>query len=134
MTELSGNACVEVEGDVAATRKLVRRAAESAGMGLTDVTRVVTACSELARNMFLYAGGGDVCWEIVEREGRKGLELTFRDTGPGIANVEEVLEDGYSTGGSMGMGLPGSKRLMDDMEIRSEVGVGTTIIVAKWLR
>ena len=101
---------------------------------MTDVTRIVTTTSELARNVFLYAGVGALRWRRVEVSGRAGIELIFEDSGPGIANVDQAMEAGWSSGRSLGMGLPGAKRLMDELEIHSEVGKGTTVTVRKWLR
>ncbi len=125
---------IESEGDVVSVRKTVRNAAEALGFGITDVTRIVTAASELARNISLYAGVGTMRWCQLDTSSSIGIELKFDDRGPGIADIEQAMETGYSTGGGLGMGLPGTKRLMDEMEIRSEFGKGTTVIVRKWLK
>jgi serine/threonine-protein kinase RsbT len=120
------------ESDIVTVRKTVRDAAGQVGFGLTDVTRVVTAASELARNVYHYAGGGVMRWRTLEVSGRAGLELVFVDQGPGIPDVAHALQEGYSTANGMGMGLPGTQRLMDDFEIQSAVGQGTTVTVRKW--
>ena len=127
-----GEVSIETEGDIVAARRAVRDAAARAGFGVTDVTRIVTAASELARNTFQYAGKGLMHWRLVEDSGRQGLELRFVDQGPGIPDVNLAFQQGYSTGEGLGMGLPGTKRLMDEMEIQSQPGQGTTITVKKW--
>jgi len=124
---------IESEGDIVAVRKAVREAAGSLGFGVTDVTRIVTAASELARNIQRFAGKGVMSLAVEQGDGRKGLVLTFVDHGPGIADIKKALELGYTTGGGLGLGLPGAKRLMDEMEIQSELGRGTTVRVVKWL-
>ena len=127
-----GEVSIETEGDIVAARRAVRDAAARAGFGVTDVTRIVTAASELARNTFQYAGKGLMHWRLVEDSGRQGLELRFVDQGPGIPDVNLAFQQGHSTGKGLGMGLPGTKRLMDEMEIQSDPRQGTTITVKKW--
>ena len=127
-----GEVSIHSEADIVAARKAVRDVAVGLGFGVTDVTRIVTAASELARNSFLYAGSGRMSWRIVETAAKSGVELVFADRGPGIDNVEQAMQEGYTTGGGLGMGLPGTKRLMDEMEICSERGKGTTVTVRKW--
>ncbi len=122
------------ESHIVTVRKTIRDAATHLGFGVTDVTRIVTAGSELARNTFHYAGGGVMRWSELENGDKVGIQLIFEDHGPGISNIEQALEPGYSTSGGLGMGLPGTKRLMDEMEIHSEVGVGTKVTVRKWRR
>jgi serine/threonine-protein kinase RsbT len=122
------------ENDIVMARKIVRDAATTLGFGITDVTRIVTAASELTRNIYHYAKSGVMHWRSLNQGARVGLELIFADHGPGIPDVEKAMEMGYSTGKGMGLGLPGSKRLMDEMTIESTVGQGTTVIVRKWLR
>ena len=112
----------------------MREAAADLGFGVTDTTRIVTAASELARNIFRYAGQGIMYWQVLHEERGNGIELRFEDRGPGIPNVHEALREGYSSGGGLGMGLPGAKRLMDEMEIDSTVGKGTRVTVRKWCR
>ena len=123
---------ISTEIDFVTIRSLIRRAAIEAGFGTTDVTRIVTAASELARNAFRFAGGGDMRWRQVENDSALGIELTVEDKGPGIPNIEQAMQQGYTTGNGLGLGLPGTKRLMNDMVIRSEVGRGTTVTVRKW--
>lgn len=122
------------ESDIVEARKMAREAAIKLGFGVTDVTRIVTAASELARNIFKYAGEGIVLSREVLNGGSVGIELIFVDSGPGIPDIDMALTPGYSTGGGLGMGLTGTKRLMDEMEIKSEVGKGTTVIIKKWLK
>ena len=122
------------ENDIVMARKVVRDAATTLGFGITDVTRIVTAASELTRNIYHYAKSGVMHWRSLNQDASVGLELTFEDSGPGIPDVEKAMEIGFSTGKGMGLGLPGSKRLMDEMTIESTVGKGTTVVVRKWLR
>ena len=122
------------ENDIVMARKVVRDASTTLGFGLTDVTRIVTAASELTRNIYHYAKSGVMRWCRLNRDGRVGLELIFEDNGPGIPDVAKAMEMGYSTDKGLGMGLPGSKRLMDEMTIESTVGKGTTVVVRKWLK
>jgi serine/threonine-protein kinase RsbT len=125
---------IQGESDIVAARRAVRDAASRFGFGVTDVTRIVTAASELARNVFKYAGSGVMRWRYLEEGSRSGIELQFEDRGPGIEDVDRAMEEGYSTGGGLGMGLPGARRLMDEMEIHSNVGQGTTVTLKKWRR
>jgi len=122
------------ENDIVMARKVVRDAATALGFGITDVTRIVTAASELTRNIYHYAKSGVMHWRALKQDSRVGLELTFKDSGPGIPDVERAMEPGFTTGNGLGMGLPGSKRLMDEMTIESAVGKGTTVVVRKWLK
>jgi serine/threonine-protein kinase RsbT len=121
------------EADIVAVRRAVRRAAEEAGLGAIDVTRIVTAASELARNVYQYTEGGEMSCQVVPRNGREALEIIFADQGPGIEDVERAMEPGYSTGNNLGLGLPGAKKLMDEMEIDSQVDRGTTVVIRKRL-
>lgn len=122
---------IQSSADVVLVRQAVRQAAIAAGFSLVDQTKIVTAASELARNTLDYGGGGTVSIELLD-ELRRGVRLTFTDEGPGIANIELALKDGYTTGNGLGMGLSGSKRLMSEFEIVSEVGKGTCITATKW--
>jgi len=122
------------ENDIVMARKVVRDAATTLGFGITDVTRIVTAASELTRNIYHYAKSGVMHWRSLNQDASVGLELTFEDSGPGIADVEKAMEMGFSTGKGLGMGLPGAKRLMDELVIESTVGKGTTVVVRKWLK
>jgi serine/threonine-protein kinase RsbT len=127
-----GNVKIETEADIAVARRAVRDVAAQIGFGVTETARIVTAASELGRNVHKYAGGGVMQWQALHNGAANGLELRFEDHGPGIADVNEALREGYTTGGGLGMGLPGAKRLMDEMEIQSAVGKGTTVTVRKW--
>ena len=131
---LEGEVPIAIESDIVIARRTVREVATEVGFGATDVTRIVTAASELARNIFQYAGKGTMHWRLVEENGRTGLELQFMDRGPGIADLNLALREGYSTGEGLGLGLSGAKRLMDDMEIQSSPKQGTKITVKKWRR
>ena len=125
---------IQSEADIVMARKAVREAATELGFGVTDVTRIVTAASELTRNIYHYAGLGQMRLRMINLAGRVGLELTFEDHGPGISNVAQAMEPGFSTSKGLGMGLPGAKRLMDEMNIESAAGKGTTVQVRKWLK
>lgn len=123
---------VRGDGDVVLVRQAVRAWAVAQGLGLVDQTKIVTAASELARNTVEYGGGGTVCLEAVENGARKGLRLTFEDQGPGIPDLTLALTDGYTSGKGMGLGLSGSKRLVNEFDIWSEVGKGTRVTVTRW--
>jgi serine/threonine-protein kinase RsbT len=127
-----GQVRIDSEGDIVTARKVVRDAAVAIGFGVTDVTRIVTAASELTRNVFRYAGSGVLYWQKLNASNRVGIELTFEDHGPGIPDIEQAMEIGYTTGGGLGLGLPGARRLMDEMKVESEVGKGTRVTVKKW--
>lgn len=129
-----GQVAIKSESDIVAVRKTVRNEAIRLGFGITDATRIVTAASELARNIVLYAGSGIMGWRTLDVPEGTGIELTFSDDGPGISDVELAMQSGYSTSGGLGLGLPGAKRLMDDLQVSTEVGKGTAITVRKWLR
>lgn len=118
--------------DVVAARRGVTEWAREIGLSILDRTRVVTAASELARNTVVYGRGGVMSLEIVRDGSREGLRLTFEDHGPGIADVDRALEDGYSTGGSMGIGLPGARRLVNEFALTSTPGVGTSVTIVRW--
>jgi serine/threonine-protein kinase RsbT len=128
--------CVEVrnEWDIVSARQLGRNMAKELGFGNVDQARITTAISELARNIYLYAGRGKICLEPIEQLGKKGLRIVALDNGPGIREIRKVMEDGYTTSGGLGAGLPGVKRLMDEFSIESTVNVGTEISATKWLR
>jgi len=129
-----GELPINSENDIVTCRKVIRNLSTDAGFGVTDVTRIVTAVSELARNIFVHAESGKMRWNIIHQAGKVGIELIFEDNGPGIADVEQALTPGYSTVKSMGMGLPGVKRLMDEMHITSEPNAGSIVTVKKWNR
>jgi len=115
-----------------AVRQAVRAKAEEMRFSLVDQTRIITAASELARNTLQHGGGGSVAIEIVENGTRRGLRLTFKDQGPGIPDLELAMKDGYTTGGGLGLGLSGSKRLVNEFTISSKAGEGTQVTVTKW--
>ena len=118
--------------DVVRVRQQVRARAVEVGFGLVNQTKVITAASELARNTLDYGGGGTVLIEPVRNGARKGLRLTFEDQGPGIADIALALTDGYTSGGGLGLGLSGAKRLSNEFSIHSVVGEGTRIVIARW--
>lgn len=123
---------VSNSADVVKVRQVVRQWAAELKFSLIDQTKLVTATSELARNTLEHGGGGSMLAEIVEEGARKGIKLVFDDKGPGIANMELALKDGFSTGSGMGLGLSGSKRLVNDFQINSEPGRGTTVTIIRW--
>ena len=118
--------------DVVAVRQVVREWAVSMGFSLVDQTKVITAASELARNVLVYGGGGTLSLEALNDGSRRGLRLSFEDQGPGIADVEAALRDGYTTGSGLGLGLGGAKRLSNDFEIHSRLGEGTRVVITRW--
>ncbi|HEY4357734.1 MAG TPA: anti-sigma regulatory factor [Acidobacteriaceae bacterium] len=118
--------------DVVRVRQTARSWASELKFSLVDQTKFVTATSELARNTLEHGGGGSMTAEMVENGPRKGIKLTFRDEGPGIANIELALRDGYTTGSGMGLGLSGSKRLVNEFDIQSEPGRGTVVSILRW--
>ena len=120
--------------DIVVARVEGRNLARSLGFGVIDQARVATAISELTRNIVLYADKGTVTLRPIETPQRRGLEIVCADSGPGIADVSLVMRDGYSSRRGLGMGLPGTRRLMDEFEIRSKPGEGTVITARKWLR
>ncbi len=124
---------INEEQDVVLCRQICREWAKNIGFNLVDQTRITTSASELARNIHDYAGNGEVIIEQVDDGNRRGIKITFKDKGPGIPDVEKAMNEGYTTRGSMGMGLPGSKKLMDDFSIISKPNEGTTVIIWKWL-
>ena len=121
------------EWDIVAARQLGRNEAKAIGFGAVDQARITTAISELARNIYLYARAGEVTIERISEGVKVGIRITAADKGPGINNIKKVMEDGYSTSGGLGAGLPGVKRLMDTMDIQSSVEKGTIIIIEKWV-
>jgi serine/threonine-protein kinase RsbT len=118
--------------DIVLARQLVRRAAQEAGLSLVDQTKIVTAASELARNTVVYGLGGEMTVQLLQEETRKGVRLSFVDQGPGIADLELALTDGWTSGNGLGMGLSGARRLVNEFEIHSRVGDGTRVTIARW--
>lgn len=133
---MTPQSCVTIqkEWDIVGARQLGRDIAKKMGFGTVDQARIATAISELARNIYLYTENGQICFEVVENMNRKGLVILSTDNGPGIDDIGRVMEDGYSTSGGLGAGLPGVKRLMDEFDVQSEVGIGTRIKAIKWAR
>jgi serine/threonine-protein kinase RsbT len=132
---MPADACVPVQRDedIVAARQTGRALASKVGFSDTDLTLIATAISEIARNMIEHATGGEIEFALVKDHGRAGLFVVARDRGPGIPDIERALEDGYSTGKGLGLGLPGARRLMDEFSIQSQVGVGTTVSMKKWV-
>jgi serine/threonine-protein kinase RsbT len=118
--------------DIVRVRRIVRDWAVSLGFSLVDQTKVVTAASELARNVIDYGGGGDFRIESLNNDARRGLRLTFSDQGPGIVDMEQAMKDGFTTGGGLGLGLGGAKRLVNEFLIDSKPGRGTTVVIIRW--
>jgi len=125
---------VRTSEDVVNVRTSVRRLAAELRFGIVDQTKIVTAASEIARNTLDYGQGGDLRMEAVHNGIKTGLRLTFMDQGPGIRDVERALTDGFSSGNGMGLGLGGTRRLMDEFEIASKPNEGTTVTITKWSR
>jgi serine/threonine-protein kinase RsbT len=123
---------IRIADDVVRVRSRVRALAVSVGLGIVDQTKIVTAASELARNTLDYGGGGEARLEVVEAGLRRGLRITFEDRGPGIADIAQAMTDGYTSGGGLGLGLSGAKRLSNEFEITSAPGQGTRIIITRW--
>ena len=129
---LSDQRTIQSSEDVVAVRQAVRQRAVELGFNLVDQTKIVTAASELARNTLEYGGGGEVTIEVLNDGLRKGVKLTFVDHGPGIADLNLALKDGYTTGGGLGLGLSGAKRLSNDFSIESKPGEGTRVAITRW--
>jgi serine/threonine-protein kinase RsbT len=125
---------IRSDADIVAARQQGRSLAATIGFTATDATLIATAISELARNIVSYAGQGEVMMRGVETPHRRGIMICARDSGPGIRSIDDVLRDGYSTSGGLGLGLPGVRRLMDEFAIESELRRGTVVTVRKWLK
>jgi len=125
---------IKYEWDIVEARQLGRDIARGLGFGTVDQARITTAISELARNIYLYAGQGKMCFEVIENVNQKGICLIALDEGPGIKDISLVMQDGFTTSGGLGTGLPGVKRLMDEFDVKSEIGKGTKIETIKWVR
>jgi serine/threonine-protein kinase RsbT len=124
---------VHSEYDIVKARQTARELSKQFGMGIVDQTRMTTAVSELCRNMYEFAGGGEIIFEMGKLDGLEALMAVFSDEGPGIPDIDLVMKDGYTSGKGMGYGLPGAKRLVDDFQIESEPGKGTIVQIAKWI-
>jgi len=120
------------ERDIVMCRQMVRRLTQQMKFSLVDQTKMITAASELARNAVVYGGGGEMRWEIVQRGISAGLRLAFEDKGPGIPDIDLALTDGWTSGNGLGVGLSGSRRLVNDFDIRTAVGAGTCVTVTRW--
>ena len=123
---------IRVSSDIVIVRQVVRARAAEIGLSLVDQTKIVTAASELARNTLEYGQGGECQVEVLNSTGRAGLRLSFSDKGPGIPDITVAMRDGFTTGNGLGLGLSGSKRLVNDFEIATKVGEGTRVTVTRW--
>lgn len=130
--EPNGTMPIASEQHIVLGRQMVRTLCQAMKLSLVDQTKMITAASELARNTLVHGGGGRMRWEMLERDGRQGLRLHFEDEGPGIADMKLAMTDGWTSGGGMGLGLPGSKRLVGDFDVQSAPGQGTRVTIAKW--
>ena len=128
----AGEVPVRTEEDIVASRQKVRLLSQQLKFSLVDQTKMITAASELARNTLVHGGGGRMRWELLDDGVRRGLRLHFEDTGPGIPDVKMAMTDGWTSGGGMGLGLPGSKRLVHEFEIQSTPGTGTRVSITRW--
>jgi serine/threonine-protein kinase RsbT len=132
MSPTSGEAPLKSEHDIVLARQLVRKLTQEVGFSLVDQTKMVTAASELARNALIYGRGGTMHWEKLTTSDRVGVKLLFADEGPGIPNMELAMTDGWTSGNGLGMGLTGTKRLVNEFHIDSKVGGGTRVTIARW--
>ena len=128
----TGEAPLRSQHDIVMARQTVRRLTQELSFSLVDQTKMVTAASELARNTLTYGGGGVMRWAVIRNGAKTGIKLVFSDQGPGIANVELALTDGWTTGGGLGLGLCGARRLVNEFEIDSAVGSGTRVTIIRW--
>ena len=128
----SGAMPLREERDSVMSRQLVRKLTQALRFSLVDQPKMVTATSELSRNTVVYGRGGEMRWEVLEQGAKKGLRLVFADKGPGIADLNLALTDGWTSGSGMGMGLSGSKRLVQEFEIDTTIGAGTRVTIARW--
>jgi serine/threonine-protein kinase RsbT len=131
-TDTSGELPVRSEHDIVASRQKVRTLCQELKFSLVDQTKFITAASELSRNTLVHGGGGRMRWEVLEQGLKRGLRLHFEDDGPGIEDLDLALTDGYTSGGGMGLGLPGSKRLVHEFELVSTPGKGTRVSITRW--
>ena len=125
---------IDCDADIVSARQKGRQLASQCGFPSTDLAVVATAISELARNIVRYAVRGEVTLRLINNNGKRGIEVVAADDGPGIPDIEMAMQDGYSTSGGLGLGLPGTRRLMDEFEITSDFGKGTTVTVRRWKR
>jgi serine/threonine-protein kinase RsbT len=125
---------IRTDADVVTARQEARTMGAGLGFSSTDLTLLATAISEVARNITTYAGEGEVTLRVLDQDGRRGIEVLAADEGPGIENVELAMRDGFTTGNGLGLGLPGTRRLVDDFYLQTTPGVGTTVRLVKWIR
>ncbi|MCA3186071.1 MAG: anti-sigma regulatory factor [Cupriavidus sp.] len=128
----TGSAPIQDERDIVQARALVRTLTAQLKFSLVEQTKMITAASELARNTMVYGGGGEMRWELLSDGLRRGLLLHFEDHGPGIPDVEQALVDGWTSGSGLGMGLSGTRRLVNEFQIRTQVGEGTCVSITRW--
>jgi serine/threonine-protein kinase RsbT len=128
----AGELPIKSQQDIVLGRQAVRRLAQQQGFSLVDQTKLVTAASELARNALIYGGGGELKWETLVDGAKRGVRLVFEDHGPGIADVGQAMTDGWTSGNGLGLGLTGARRLVNEFELKSTVGVGTRVTIARW--
>lgn len=128
----SGSMPLRGESDIVLCRQMVRKLTQALKFSLVDQTKMITAASELSRNTVVYGGGGEMRWEVIIGDLRSGLRLAFEDQGPGIPDIEQALVDGWTSGKGMGVGLSGSRRLVNEFDLRSVVGEGTCVTITRW--
>lgn len=128
----SGTQPVRSEQDIVLARQTARKLAQQCGLRLVSQTKLVTAVSELARNTLVYGGGGDMQWSLIEKDMRQGVRIDFVDQGPGIPDLKLAMTDGWTSGGGLGLGLTGAKRLVNEFELDSQPGVGTRVTIFQW--
>ncbi|MFJ9346533.1 anti-sigma regulatory factor [Streptomyces sp. NPDC101237] len=121
-------------GDLVQVRQIIRTLSQQCGLSLVDQTKMITAASELARNTLTYGGGGTARTGLVSARGRRGVAAVFEDSGPGIPDIEQAMTDGWTSGGGLGLGLSGARRLVDDFELDTVPGEGTSVTIVKWAR
>ncbi|MEJ6023105.1 anti-sigma regulatory factor [Ramlibacter sp. PS4R-6] len=130
--DIEGTLPIRSEEDIVATRQAVRQITQQLKFSLVDQTKMITAASELSRNTLVHGRGGHMRWELLEQGLKRGLRLHFEDQGPGIADLKMAMTDGYTSGGGMGLGLPGSKRLVHEFDLDSAPGEGTRVRITRW--
>jgi serine/threonine-protein kinase RsbT len=128
----AGSLPLRSEADIVGSRQKVRALTQQLKFSLVDQTKMITAASELSRNTVVHGGGGEMHWELLDDGLRRGLRLLFEDQGPGIADIKLALTDGWTSGGGMGLGLPGSKRLVHEFDLKSVPGEGTRVSIIRW--
>jgi serine/threonine-protein kinase RsbT len=131
-TSSEGDLPLRNEHDIVLSRQAVRKMTQELGFSLVDQTKMVTAASELARNAVIYGGGGTLKWTILSQGAKRGLRLSFQDEGPGIADMDLAMTDGWSSGSGLGLGLTGTRRLVNEFEIQSAPGKGTCVVITRW--